>query len=66
MKKRTEICEKYQYTDNIFADMQNIVKCEYISDLPGYKDQIKKMLKQIDTNKYKKEQFDDFKNYIFN
>lgn len=50
---------------DIFIDMQLLVGCIYISDLPNHKREILRYLNRVNFNNYSSKQLEDFSNYIF-
>lgn len=50
---------------DIFIDIQLLVGCIYISDLPNQKREILRYLKKINLNNYSHKQLEDFSNYVF-
>ncbi|AWY97606.1 hypothetical protein DQQ01_04950 [Blautia argi] len=53
------------FSGDIFEDMRIRTGSSYISDLPYKKQQVWEELQKIQIEKYSKEQFMDFMNYVF-
>lgn len=51
--------------NDIFEDMQEIIGCDYISDLPQYGYQILHEMKSLNLSQYDKKQLEDFSVYVF-
>lgn len=51
--------------NDIFEDMQEIIGCDYISDLPQYGYQILHEIKSLNLSQYDKKQLEDFSAYVF-
>ena len=50
---------------DLFEDVKNIVKCDYISDLPYRKKEVVEAFKRIDFRKYDAVQVKEFMAYIY-
>ena len=49
---------------DLFEDIKNIIGCDYISDLPGNRERVYRILSENFFMKYPKEQRDDFDHYM--